>query len=246
MNSALKGVWKNGNLSTAHKASSLGLFNGGAKSGTSFDFADNWGVCYAGDVTIAAWAGIVHGSRKEIYPAAFAADTVMPICFDVLSDVDIRLRMREQEMVDTLRVEYICSKTGLRATSECHEYKHDHVTGKSRYISTAYKEYFSRGTAPSGFCDLHGGGGLSDTAAFSIDGDIEGKELLYAVPIRSKDPVLLGDDPYNLEKQNVATQDRLSIERRLRASGVKIDYVEESDFSAQILHERPGRIFIDE
>lgn len=49
-------------------------FRGGAKTGTTYDFADNWLFGYDSRITCGIWVGFLEG-KKPIYNGAFSSDT---------------------------------------------------------------------------------------------------------------------------------------------------------------------------
>jgi len=244
MHTGLEGVLKNGNAKEKFNRSGLSDFHGGVKTGTTYDFADNWAVGYNSEVTCAIWTGIVHGKRKEIYPGAFAKDTALPVWLDFMKQANKRFNGSAFEQPDSIQSELICRHSGLRCTGECFEYKRNHRTGKSSFISTGYTEYFRKENVPSGFCDYHGGGGT--IADLNVDSGSIGKELLFAIPIRPVEPTLLGDDPYDTELPSFAPRDSLALSRRQRATGVKLDQLDLMDEEAELVQAPPGRLHIDE
>ena len=71
--SLTEGTGKSGIAELASDASLAG------KTGTTYDFADNWFIGYNSRVTCGLWMGFVHGSRKAIYTGAFSRETLLPV-----------------------------------------------------------------------------------------------------------------------------------------------------------------------
>jgi penicillin-binding protein 1A len=95
----------------------------------------------------------------------------------------------------------VCAASGQQATQFCQEHVEDVNTGTIRSRSTAFAEYFRKGTENMAFCSVHSGalgdGATPDTAVYNLP-------ALDAVPVRPKQPVLLGDDPYHTESPSFA------------------------------------------
>ena len=88
----------------------LGSFAAAAKTGTAYDFKDDWVVGYTSEVTCAVWSGF--DKAATIYNGAFANETVLPIWTDIINDAsDIFTPQPIQPPSDAIRVE-ICSVSG--------------------------------------------------------------------------------------------------------------------------------------
>ena len=66
------------------------------KTGTTYDFADNWFVGYNSRVTCGMWMGFLRGSRESIYPGAFSRETLLPAWILTMNAAAILLRNRYQ------------------------------------------------------------------------------------------------------------------------------------------------------
>jgi len=126
------------------------------KTGTTYDFADNWFVGYNSKVTCSVWTGFLHGKRDEIYPGAFSRETILPVWVDAMNAAQSQFKGSLILAPPGIVRLDICKDSGLRKTRYCQDYKRDVRTGKESYTSTAYTEYFLKGFAPSAFCNVHG------------------------------------------------------------------------------------------
>jgi len=187
---------KEGSGERGYDASVLGDFKGGGKTGTTFDFSNNWFVGYNGRVTCGVWTGFYSGSKKEIYPEAFSVDTVMPVWMDTMKLAGRELASKEIEVPSEVVSVKICKHSGMIATKNCEEFEHDVVTGEKRYVSTSYDEYFKRSEKPKGTCSVHGAslGGFHDD--LDLGDSMSIVERMNTVPIKPKKPTLVGEDPY--------------------------------------------------
>jgi len=213
------------------------------KTGTTYDFADNWFVGYNSQVTCAVWAGFLHGGRDEIYPGAFSRDTVFPTWVDTMNAAS---RLFPGKLIPApkgiVKLE-ICKDSALRKTRYCQNYKRDVRTGQESYVSTAYTEYFLAGTAPSGFCDVHG----VSTPSLGQNTDLNmGKSNFtsHAIPIQPQAPTLLGNDPYGTEQPDFAPKDMVA--QRQNHKVLNFDQLEAEDRDAAIILQKPRRVEIIE
>lgn len=214
------------------------------KTGTTYDFADNWFVGYNSSVTCAVWSGFLDGGRDEIYPAAFSRETVFPAWVDAMNAASSEFPgSLIQAPPGIVRLD-ICKDSGKRKTRYCQNYKRDVRSGQESYISTAYTEYFLKGAAPSGFCEVHGVSdpSLAETRDFNSGG---GSNLTtHAIPIQPQAPILLGRDPYGTEQPDFAPRDEVA--RRERSNNLNFDQLEREDREAAIILAKPERVVIRE
>jgi len=215
----------------------------GGKTGTTYDFADNWFVGYNSQVTCAVWAGFLHGRRDPIYPGAFSRETVFPVWVDSMNTAASGFRGHELAAPKGLVTLEICKSSGLRKTKYCQDYKRNPVTGKESYTSTAFTEYFVIGSEPSGYCDVHGvvdGSLANNDYDFSATGTKASQSR--AIPVQPKAPLLLGKDPYGTVQPDFVPRDAAAV-----SSGggvVNFDQLEAEDNDAAIILDRPRRVSI--
>lgn len=214
------------------------------KTGTTYDFADNWFMGYNSRVTCGLWMGFFHGSRDPIYPGAFSRDTILPAWIKTMNTAAAKFpgsAIKQPEGI--IRVE-ICGVSGLRGTRYCQQYQRDALTGAESHVTTTTNELLLQGTGPTGYCDVHG----------VIDPDIEqhqdfGSDDIsiaqsHAIPVQPKQPLLLGNDPYGTNQPDFAPRDQQS--RQDSSALMNFDQLDEADREASIILVRPDRVEIYE
>ena len=230
----LEDALKTGSGARIYKKSQMGDFIGGGKTGTTSDFSNHWFVGYNSDFTCGVWAGFYDGKRRAIYPDAFSADTVMPIWVDVMKFAQKRLPYDDIPMpADVVKLR-ICKDSGMLATKACEEYHHDVVTGRKTYISTAYVEYFRKKFRPRGSCPVHGASlGIIENYDDAQSG-MSALDRLNMVPIKPKDPTLLGEDPYHSETPVYADRVRNIYVVGRGLSSLDFDHLDKQNQEAKI------------
>ncbi len=216
-------------------------FSGAAKGGSTHDFADTWFVGYNKRITCGVWTGFLLGNGEPIYSGAFSRDLSMPVWQATMNAAAPSFggeRLTTPESV--IQVE-ICSTSGQRATQFCQEHVEDMASGTIRSRSTAVGEYFRKGTLNLPFCSIHSGaGGEGMNPALGI----LNLPALDAVPVRPKEPVLIGEDPYHTELPSfAATSSEASIVRR--RTNV-MDSLDLGDVEEGIPLKGPRRLQIDD
>lgn len=244
MHTMLQSALKNG-TNPDGTAGSTGLGNDaslGGKTGTTYDFADNWFVGYNSKVTCAVWMGFLHGRRDAIYPGAFSRHTVFPVWADSMNAAEKEFSGQQLPTPQGIVKLEVCKASGLRKTRYCQEYSRDPVSGTESYIPTTFFEYFAQGSEPSGYCDVHGvvDGALVKNHDFTADGTKASRSR--AIPVQPKAPLLLGKDPYGTEQPDFVPRDAAS----MNGGGgvINLDQLEAEDKDASILLDRPRRVEI--
>ena len=214
------------------------------KTGTTYDFADNWFVGYNSRVTCGLWMGFWHGSREAIYPAAFSSETLLPVWVQVMNAALPDFAGREIEQPDSVLSLEVCSESGLRATRYCQKYQRDALTGAESYQSTAVGELFTEGSQPIMVCDVHGVMDPNIAGYHNLDSSDKQPSQTHAIPIQPRQPLLLGSDPYRTEQPDFAPRQEVAASN----AGVLInfDQLDDEDRRAGIILDRPGRIVIVE
>ncbi len=212
------------------------------KTGTTYDFADNWFVGYNKNITCGVWMGFLHGRRDPIYPGAFSRQTVFPVWADSMNLALTHFSGQQLPTPEGVVKLEVCKVSGLRKTKYCQEDKRDPVSGAETYVPTSFVEYFIKGSEPSGYCDVHGliDDGLADNHDFSPDGNQAA--LARAIPVQPKAPLLLGEDPYGTEQPDFVPRDII-----LRGGSnvlLNLDQLESEDKEAAIILDRPRRVEI--
>ena len=62
-------------------------FKGGVKTGTTYDFADNWLFGYDSRITCGIWVGFLEG-KKPIYHGAFSSDTCASVLGTAITEAE--------------------------------------------------------------------------------------------------------------------------------------------------------------
>ena len=236
--SLTEGTGKSGIAELASDASLAG------KTGTTYDFADNWFIGYNSRVTCGLWMGFVHGSRKAIYTGAFSRETLLPVWVKAMNAACTDFSGREMTQPNSVSRVEVCSVTGLRATRYCQKYQRNVLTGAESYQSTTVEELFTAESKPTGYCDEHG---VIDPAIVKQDGfDSDKKQVSHSlvIPIQPKQPLLLGGDPYGTEQPDFAPRElRTAYQNSLM---MNFDQLDIEDSAAGIVLDRPQRIEIHE
>lgn len=194
-----------------YRGSSKGVFDGllekpfygAGKGGTTHDFADTWFIGYNKRITCGVWTGFLAGNGDPIYPGAFSRDLSMPVWQAAMNAAAPSFGGDPLSPPGSVVNVSICSTSGQKATEFCQEHVEDINTGTIRSRSTAKPEYFRKGTENLPFCNIHSGVGTIGEVA-SPDMALLNLSALDAVPVRPKEPVLLGDDPYHTEVPSFA------------------------------------------
>jgi len=187
-------------------------FTGAGKGGTTGDFANTWFLGYNKRVTCGVWTGFLRGGDEPIYEGAFSRDLSMPVWQAVMNAATPYFGGGEFTPPPNVVQVNICSVSGQRATPYCNEHIEDISTGTVSYRPSTLPEYFRRGTEGLPLCTIHSGAvgeGISPENALS------NFSALDAVPVRPKEPVLIGEDPYHTEVPSfVATSVESGLVRR--------------------------------
>lgn len=172
-------------------------FSGAGKTGTTSDFSDNWFLGYNGRVACGIWIGFLQPG-KSIYEGAFSRDLAMPVWAESMNAAAGNFGGKVIPQPENLVELKICSVTGQRATPYCYVTVHDTATSTPRTRSSEVTELFRKGTDNLPFCQEHSGG--SQVASGSAAVGLAALAVIDSTPVRSKTPVLLGEDPYFTEQ----------------------------------------------
>lgn len=213
------------------------------KTGTTYDFANNWFVGYNSRVTCALWMGFLQGS-EPIYPGAFSRKTVMPAWIQTMNAAASDFAGIEIKLPLGVVRQEVCFESGLRATRYCEVNKRDPLSGVESYKTTTVNELFVKGTTPAGYCDVHGVVDPHMAEHHDLGSNDAQTVGFHAIPIQPKEPLLLGYDPYGTEQPDFAPREARS------SVGVGVfmnfDQLDEADLEASITLDRPQRVEIQE
>lgn len=215
-------------------------FPGAGKGGTTNDFSDVWFLGYNGRVSCGVWAGYLQGNGDPIYPGAFSRDIAMPVWTAAMNAAAQEFGGMKIERPESMVGIDICSISGQRATQFCQKMVEDPKTGRVRSVSTVEEEFFRKGTENLPFCGLHSGG---MTGAIDPTLALNNLPALDALPIRPKEPVLIGDDPYHTEMPSYAPGGGEPGMRGRRTN--VLDSLDLDDFDEPMKVIEPDRLEID-
>ncbi|MDB9741519.1 transglycosylase domain-containing protein [Akkermansiaceae bacterium] len=243
VHSALEDVWKKGNLREAFVKGGEFDFHGGVKTGTTANFADHWSIGYNSDITCAVWSGFFNGN-SAVYEGAFAKDIAFPIWQTVMRKVNSSYGDNRLVQPDSVVSTLVCSKSGLKCTTDCHEQHKDAVTGKINFQSTGIMELFKKGDEPTRYCDVHGEYNI-DMASREATKDLTTSDLLYVLPIRPQVVALVGEDPYGAKIPEYDPFTHKST-NYVRPTTINVLEIGKLDEVSTIQQPRPGRVFMDQ
>ena len=213
---------------------------GAGKGGSTHGFADTWFIGYNKRITCGVWTGFLMGNGEPIYPGAFSRDLAMPVWQATMNAAAPSFGGASLTAPSNVVQIPVCSSSGQLATQYCQEHVPDINTGAIRSRSTSVMEYFRKGTENLPFCNLHSGALGENVSPDSI----YNLPALDAVPVRPKEPVLIGDDPYHTEVPSfAATSAEPGLVRR--RTNV-LDSLDLGDVEEGIPLKRPRRLQIED
>jgi penicillin-binding protein 1A len=142
------------NAGTAARARSLGfVLPAAGKTGTTNDFNDAWFIGFTPKLATGVWVGF--DQPRTILPNGFAADIAVPVWARFMKAATQGDKPDWISPPAGIVTANVCRLTGKLATDQCRDAdvlnKYGEVVGRS----TAYTEYFARGTEPTTYCDGH-------------------------------------------------------------------------------------------
>lgn len=214
-------------------------FPGAGKGGSTHDFADCWFLGYNKRVTCGVWTGFLMGKGDAIYPGAFSRDLAMPVWKAAMNAAAPSFGQGKLLPPPSVVEMAVCSISGQRATQFCQEHVEDIETGTVRSKSTAVNEFFRKGATSQAFCTIHSG---ASGEPLSPEMALLNLPAMDAVPVRPKQPVLLGQDPYHTEIPSFAatSSEPGFIQRRTNV----LDSLDLGDVEESIPLKRPARLQI--
>lgn len=217
-------------------------FTGAGKGGSTNDFADCWFLGYNKRVTCGVWTGFLSGNGQSIYSGAFSRDLAMPVWQAAINAATPSFGGGDIKAPANVAEVQICAVSGERATQYCQEYAENSDTGVVKSVSTGVIEYFRKGSENLPFCRIHSGGSSGEGNPHELNTlDLA---ISNTVPVRSKAPVLLGDDPYHTEIPGfVATSDQPGLVRK--RTNV-LDSLDLGDIEDAIPLRKPKRLEIED
>lgn len=199
INSVLSDSFDYGTAAKAREKYDLGEYPVAGKTGTEYDFTDNWFVGYTSELTCVVWIGF--DQSETIYPGAFSSDTVLPVWTEVMNEAVKKFEPKAfLPPPDAEQVE-ICLKSGEPASDDCYEVVQK-ADGIASQVRCTYNEFLRPGTNLEMICHIHGKGGnrLRNLTKQTKKGLLIPSYVVQedAVPILPVAPTIVGtDDPYN-------------------------------------------------
>ena len=172
-------------------------FIGAGKTGTTHDFSDNWFLGYNGRVSCGVWVGFLQPG-KSIYEGAFSKDLALPAWEEAMNAAAANFGGKGIPQPDSVVEGSVCRVSGQRATPYCYETVADTSTGRARTRPASQVEFFRKGTENLPFCHVHSGAAGAEAGSAAIG--LGQLAVIDTTPVRSRDPVLLGEDPYFTEQ----------------------------------------------
>ena len=156
VHSCLKESLSNGTGKLAYEKYGLRDKSAAGKTGTAYNFTDQWFIGYNSSVTCGVWAGF--DRPKMIYRGAFSKNTVLPIWVDAVNTSLDLFPSKPIEMPDSVTTIEICSKSGLRATDSCYEEIAGEEEGTRKIIRVTYEEIIDKKMSFHKYCQIHSTG----------------------------------------------------------------------------------------
>ena len=209
VHSCLTEVLERGTADQAFSQFGLKKFPLGGKTGTAYNFTDNWFIGYSSAITCGVWAGF--DKPQPIYRGAFSNKVVLPIWVDVMNASFSKFKPLPINPPIGLKKYEVCLGSGQLATDACFETAEDPSGGGSFQRRTTYFEMATDEQAPKVSCSLHGGisplatGTAGPVANPAAQGQWPKAEV--AVDLKTVQPVWVkgatvqgADDPYHSVK----------------------------------------------
>ena len=240
----LQGTIKQGNLQSAMEGMNP-AFKGGVKTGTVHDFSGCWSLGYSNRVACGVWCGFLQGSAPPMYEGAFGKDIALPIWKAAMSALPNEYLQGEIRRPASIEEVDVCRTSGQRASQYCYETVADPKTGLPKLKDSRIKELFRAGTESIPTCPSHASGiqGLPSSHRDGA-GDLA---AIDAIPVRAKEPLLIGTDPYQAEipKGGNAEDDQAEEGAFFRSIQNGLDALDLGDEQAQLPLNPPGKLEIE-
>lgn len=177
-------------------------FQGVVKTGTNYDFSDNWCFAMNPRITCGVWVGFSDG-KKAIYPGAFSVDTAGLVMTDVVNASVKNYPAEPLKVSSEIESVEICKVSGKRASRFCYDVDPNSSKEDPRYRRCTYLEYFRKGDTGIPVCDVHADDGITLDSFINSMGPNSFTRALPVPPVVPQAPVLVGEDPYHSEKLNL-------------------------------------------
>jgi penicillin-binding protein 1A len=172
----------------------------GGKTGTAYNFTDNWFFGYSSAVTCGVWVGF--DKPQTIYRGAFSSEVALPIWAKTISATFANWRPKEIAQPAGIAKAEICSASGQLATPKCIEMAQNSETGETVSRRTTYFEIASESSIPKDPCATHNGGVPQSSLKTVTPGEwpraVAAVNVATRTPVQMQGPTVIGEsDPYN-------------------------------------------------
>lgn len=220
------------------------LFQGGIKTGTMHDFSGCWSLGYSNRVACGVWCGFLQGAATPIYDGAFGKDIALPVWKAAMKALPAEYLQGEIRKPSSIVEVDVCRISGQRASQYCYETVEDPETRLPKLKDARMKEFFRTGTERIPTCPVHAGGMPQTTHQHRESQDLA---ALDAIPVRAKEPLLIGTDPYQSEIPKGGNEDDDEAEEGafFRSMQNGLDVLDLGDEQAQLPLGKPGKLEIE-
>lgn len=212
VHSCLSEVLEWGTGDKAFSKYGLKKFPVAGKTGTAYNFTDDWFLGYSSSITCGVWAGF--DKPQPIYRGAFSNEVALPIWVDVMNATFAKYRATEIPQPRGIKKYEICLSSGMLATDKCVETSQNKETGETIEHRTTYWEIGTEDQAPKQTCAVHGDVQPGQVALVQNQSPLNAPQtpsqypratiavdLAKVAPVHLKAPTVIGDDdPYNSVK----------------------------------------------
>jgi penicillin-binding protein 1A len=239
----LRGAIRDGHLSRS-MVDMNPAFQGGVKTGTTHDFSSCWTLGYSSRVACGVWCGFLQGAPPSMYEGAFGKDIALPVWKAAMNALPVQYLQGEIRRPSSIAEVEVCRLSGQRASLYCYETVNDPASGLPKLKDARMKEFFRLGTDSIPTCPIHASGALRERSEELPRNDAV---ALDAIPVRAKEPLLIGADPYQSEiPKGGQTEDEEADEGAFfRSIQQGLDSLDLGDEQAQLPLNPPGKLEIE-
>ena len=243
------GLQNGGNLSQPAQSLVRQGFQGGAKTGTPYNFADAWAVGFDQNYVCTTWIGFQKGNNGAILPNGFAKDIAFPVVAQTLSHFDLKGQQGSLPIPETIVAKEICKLSGQLATRYCfaavESDEGDTTDEPASYTTTQFTEYFRRGTEPTSLCSLHMGLNPGDNFGDKFgpsEGESSARPVLTVKSVKPLGNFVIGGDPYEAVANAQNEQRTAELPENFRSSSLVLNDVIPGEKESMITLPRPKQL----
>jgi penicillin-binding protein 1A len=179
-----------------------------------------------------------------MYEGAFGKDIALPVWKAAMNALPSHYLQGEIRQPSSVVEVEVCRVSGQRASQYCYETKQDPQTGLPKLQDARTRELFRTGTESLATCPIHSSGAIGD---FNPN-KVTQQELAFvdAIPVRAKEPLLIGTDPYQAEiPKSERADDEAEEGAFFRTMQQSIDALDLGDDQARLPLNPPGKLEIE-